>query len=175
MCSLRPSSSRPWCQPQWRQLTASDVGLKYRWHGHVNPVSGDRAVALTSGSRIERQRAQPSETTTTGPRRLGLLAHGGSTWRRKAIQANNIGSDVTNKGVGKCRARAAEVLGHNGCDRQCPCHWQVHHDSAQVGESVGCADGQHGGSELVADELPTRRGRRPERREGKPGNQAQLM
>lgn len=62
-------------------------------------------------------------------------------------------SDVTNEGVGKCRARAAGVLGHNGCDLQGPCHWQVHHDSAQVGESVGCADGQHGGSALVADEL----------------------
>lgn len=38
------------------QLTASDVGFKSRWHGNVNSLSGDRAIAVTSGSRIDRQR-----------------------------------------------------------------------------------------------------------------------
>jgi hypothetical protein len=139
------------------------VGLKYRWDGHVNPVPGDRAVAVTSGSRIERRRSQPSETITTGPTAARSPRTRGIDVATKSKTGEHYSRPMRPiRGVGKCRDRAAEVLGHNGCDRQCPCQLQVHHDSAQVGESVGCADGQHGGSELVADELPARRGRRPD-------------
>jgi hypothetical protein len=50
-------------------------------------------------------------------------------------------SDVTNKGVDKCRAARLRCWGTTDAIDNVHVIWQVHHDSALVGESVAALTG----------------------------------
>jgi hypothetical protein len=88
MCSLGLSSSRLLAPASTPPANRVGCRVQVSMASPREPLSGNRAVAVTLGSRSRGSvpNSHRPIRPVLGP--LGLLAHGGLTWRRKARQAN---------------------------------------------------------------------------------------